>query len=135
MKVSFDFDNTLSEEYIQVLAKSLVQSGHDVWIITARAIFFGGMDKDTYLRTFNRDIVRIGEEIGIDTSKIIITGGSLKYEYYQNCHFDLHFDDNWEEVNEINIRGGHAILVNPDYQEIYMEMQSRNNDNGNNEER
>jgi len=130
MKVSFDFDNTLSEEYIQVIAKSLIQSGHDVWVITARAIFFGGMDKDTYLRTFNRDIVKVCEELGIDLSKVIITGGSLKFDYYVNCKFDLHFDDDWEEVLEINNRGGHAILVNPDYQRIYMEMQSKNNDNG-----
>ena len=130
MKVSFDFDGCLSEDYIQSLAKSLIDSGNDVWVITARAIFFGGMDKETYLKAFNRDIVQVCKEIGIDLSKVIITGGSLKFDYYLSCKFDLHFDDDWEEVLEINNRGGHAILVNPDYQKIYMEMQSKNNDNG-----
>lgn len=127
MKISFDFDNTLSETYIQVLAKSLIDSGNDVWVITARAIFFGGMDKETYLKTFNRDIVQVCNEIGIDLSKVIITGGSLKYDYYIEGNFDLHFDDDWEEVLEINNRGGHAVLVNPDFQEIYTNMQYKTN--------
>lgn len=127
MKISFDFDGTLSESYIQVLAKSLIDSGNDVWIITSRGIFFGEMDKETYLRTFNRDIVQVCDEIGIGLSKVIITGGSLKFNYYLEGKFDLHFDNDWEEVLEINNRGGHAILVNPDFQEIYMNMQYNNN--------
>ena len=127
MKISFDFDNCLSESYIQLLAKSLVDSGNDVWVITARGIFFGGIESEKYLRVFNSDIVKVCEEIGIDLSKVIITGGSLKYDYYINGKFDLHFDDDWEEVLEINIRGGNAVLVNPDYEAIYTEMQYRNN--------
>jgi hypothetical protein len=129
MKISFDFDGCLSEDYIQSLAKSLIQSGNDVWVITARAIFFNGMDKERYLRSMNRDIVQVCEEIGLDLSKIILTGGCLKTDYYFSCKFDLHFDDDWEEVLEINNHGGHSILVNPDYQRIYMEMQSKNNEN------
>lgn len=131
MKISFDFDGCLSEDYIQCLAKSLIESGNDVWIITARAIFFGGMDKERYLRAFNRDIVQVCNEIGLDLSKVIVTGGSLKCDYYLSCKFELHFDDDWEEVMEINNRGGHAVLVNPDYQRIYMEMQNKKNNETN----
>jgi len=130
MKVSFDFDGCLSEDYIQSLAKSLIQSGNDVWVITAREIFFNKFDKETYLKIFNRDVLSVCKDIGIDSSKVIITGGSLKFDYYISCKFDLHFDDDWKEVLEINNRGGHAILVNPDYQRIYMEMQYKNNNNG-----
>jgi len=36
MKISFDFDGTLADGKIQDLAKSLVDAGHDVWILTAR---------------------------------------------------------------------------------------------------
>lgn len=128
MKISFDFDNTLSEPYIQVIAKSLIENGHDIWIITARAVFFSNMDKENYLKTYNRDIIRVCNEIGINLSNVIITEGLLKYDYYLKGKFDLHFDDDWEEVMEINNRGGHAILVNPDYNNIYMEMQNKNND-------
>ena len=128
MKVSFDFDGCLSEDYIRSLAKSLVDSGNDVWVITARDIFFGGMDKETYLKAFNRDIVQVCKELDIDLSKVIITGGCLKTDYYISCKFDLHFDDDWEEVLEINNKGGHAILVNPDFQDIYMKMQYKCNE-------
>ncbi len=130
MKVSFDFDNTLSEPCIQSIAKSLVDSGHDVWVITARAIFFSEIEPIKYLTIFNKDIVKVCEEIGIDLSKVIITGGSLKHDYYINGKFDLHFDDDWEEVLEINNRGGNAVLVNPDYETIYREMQYKDNENG-----
>jgi hypothetical protein len=129
MKISFDFDGCLSEDYIQLLAKSLIQSGNDVWVITAREIFFNKFDKETYLKIFNRDVLSVCKDIGIDSSKVIITGGSLKFDYYISCKFDLHFDDDWREVLEINNRGGHAVLVNPDYQKIYMEMQYKNNQN------
>ena len=36
MKVSFDFDGTLSRKDVQKLAKELVSEGHEVWIVTSR---------------------------------------------------------------------------------------------------
>ena len=36
MKVSFDFDGTLSRKDVQEYAKSLVNSGLEVWIVTSR---------------------------------------------------------------------------------------------------
>ena len=36
MKVSFDFDHTLSRKDVQTFAKELVNEGHEVWIVTSR---------------------------------------------------------------------------------------------------
>jgi len=36
MKVSFDFDGTLSKKDVQKFAKELVEEGHEVWIVTSR---------------------------------------------------------------------------------------------------
>ena len=36
MKISFDFDSTLSEAKIQKLAKKFINDGHEVWITTSR---------------------------------------------------------------------------------------------------
>lgn len=36
MKISFDFDATLSRQVVQDIAKSLIQKGHDVYITTSR---------------------------------------------------------------------------------------------------
>jgi hypothetical protein len=32
MKISFDFDGTLSEDFVQVIAKSMMDSGHAILI-------------------------------------------------------------------------------------------------------
>ena len=133
MKISFDFDECLSEDYIQVIAKSLVDSGHDVWVISARAIYANTVDAISYIKLFDKDIIEVCNKIGIDISKIIITGGPYKHDEYFNGNFDLHFDDDWEEVLLINNRGGNAILVKPDYEVIYREMQYKNNEKGKND--
>ena len=46
---------------------------------------------------------------------------------YKKGNFELHFDDDWEDVMLINNIGGNAILVKPDYEEIFSEMQYRQN--------
>jgi len=121
MKISFDFDDCLSEKYIQVIASALITANHDVWVITAR---------DLSIYPNNQDILKLCSEIGIKEDHIIITNGNMKYKYYIDNNFDLHFDDDWKEVNLINVHEGNAILINPDFQEIYMEMQNKNNENG-----
>ena len=35
-KVSFDFDNTLDFEHIQMYAKNLIEKKIEVWIVTSR---------------------------------------------------------------------------------------------------
>jgi hydroxymethylpyrimidine pyrophosphatase-like HAD family hydrolase len=117
MKISFDFDGTLTENVIKETAKSLIDGGHDVWIITARC-------KENY----NTDLYKICEYINLPLDKVIYTNGDLKYFEYKKGNFDLHYDDAWDEVMEININGGNAILINPDFEEIYMEMQYEKND-------
>ncbi len=112
MKVSFDFDGCLSEKFVQQIASAMVSAHHDVWVITARC-------EKSYLQ----DIIDICAEIGINPYQIITTEGAFKVEKYFKNNFDLHFDDNWTEVFLINERGGKAVLVNPDYEEIFREIQ------------
>jgi hydroxymethylpyrimidine pyrophosphatase-like HAD family hydrolase len=116
MKISFDYDGTLTEESIKNTAKIFIISGHDVWIITARS--YGD---------FNSDLYKMCDDIHLEHDKIIITNGLLKSEEFFKGNFDLHYDDEWEEVAEINRKGGTAILVNPDFEDIYMKMQYKNN--------
>jgi hypothetical protein len=37
MKISFDFDDTLSLPEVQKIAKSYIDKGYDVWVTTARS--------------------------------------------------------------------------------------------------
>ena len=112
MKVSFDFDGTLTMSSIKETAKIMIESGHDVWIVTART--------DT---NYNSDLDKVCEYIGLSREKVIFTNGDLKFYEYQKGNFELHYDDEWDEVLNINRIGGTACLVNPDFEDIYMNIQ------------
>lgn len=117
MKISFDFDGTLTEDVIKETAKVFIESKHDVWIVTARSD-----------GNFNQDLYKVCDYIGLPYDKVIYTNGSYKMYEYIKGNFELHYDDMWDEVKEINEAGGTAILINPEFDEIYMEMQFEENE-------
>lgn len=113
MKISFDFDGTLAEPEIQDIAKMLISSGADVWIVTARfddnvldheGKRIGYLGHNYYIR-------EVAKYLGIPKDKIIYTCGHLKVDVYFKEKFDYHYDDMLEEVNAINEKGGNAFLV------------------------
>lgn len=116
MKISFDFDSCLSESYVQVIAKSLINMYHDVYIITSRNSNIN-----------NKDLFDICTNIGLPEYKVIFTDGNPKFKIFFDNNFKLHFDDDWEEVMNINNKGGNAILIKPDFEDIFSEMQYRQN--------
>jgi len=118
MKISFDFDGTLTEDSIKNTAKIFIIAGHDVWIVTARTDC-----------NYNTDLYKVCDYIGLEHDKVIFTNGDLKFTEYEKGGFDLHYDDEWDEVSNINRIGGTACLVNPDFEDIYMNMQYEKNQN------
>jgi hypothetical protein len=106
LKISFDFDCTLGETHIQELVKLLIAVGTDVWVLTSRQD-----DKEIGHCGFNMDLYRICDKLGIPKHKVIYTNGALKWGEYCRMGFDMHFDDMWDEVEEINKNGGKAFLV------------------------
>jgi hypothetical protein len=92
MKISFDFDQTLSEPHIQEVAKRAVQDGHDVYITTAR-------HKHSALPFINKDLYQIAERVGIRPENIRFTDGNEKTPYLQG--FNAHFDDNYLQLQSI----------------------------------
>jgi len=131
MKISFDIDGTLGyNSKLQQLAKSLVDAGHDVWILTARQndIVYDKFGPDPTVvvghQGFNMDVRRIADNIGISYDKILFTGGPLKVDMYMQHKFDLHYDDDPNEVDAINKRGGMAFLVDmcEEDMKVYVDM-------------
>ena len=92
MKVSFDFDKTLSEPHIQSVAKRSIQDGHDVYITTARF-------KHSSMPFINKDLFNIAAEIGIPESNIRFTDGAEKINWLHG--FDVHFDDCQLQLHDI----------------------------------
>ena len=87
MKISFDFDGTLTNEEVQDYAKSLINLGHDVWIVTKRF-----EDSDNY------DLFDLAGYVGIKKENVAFTNGVWKCVYFKEHEdFELHLDDDWKE--------------------------------------
>lgn len=81
MKISYDYDNTLTEYKVQLLAKERIQKGDEVYIISARSR--------------PGPLFKLGAELGIKRSNIFAVGSNLnKIKKVEELGIDLHFDDN-----------------------------------------
>jgi hypothetical protein len=88
-KVSLDYDGTLSTTRGQVLAKSLLTHGNDVYIVTARHSSDSG------------PVYKIADELGISHSKVHFTGGAPKWRTLSNLGIKKHYDNNPNVIAEI----------------------------------
>jgi len=89
-RISFDFDDTLSEEWIQSLAASL-SNNNEIWIVTSRS-------------KFAIDLLDVAAKLSIPTERIILTDGAMKWSVLEKYSIDIHFDDMLDEIMEINCR-------------------------------
>ena len=103
MRVSFDFDGTLSRPDIQAYAKSLVDLGHEVWIVTSRYSSEAGMEKGwPWIGQQNLTVFSIAEECGILKERIVFTNGAAKIYSIKSQGFAFHLDDDVDELMQIS---------------------------------
>lgn len=96
MNISFDYDSTLSEKYLQKLAKSFIDEGHNVFITTTRS---NRKSRTHLIQDDNSDLEKVTNKLGI--TKVIYTAGMDKFSLLpDDTH--LHFDDDMAEVELIN---------------------------------
>lgn len=96
MKVSFDFDNTITTPSIQNYAKQLVDRGIEVWIVTARM----GFGKEPS-KSWNDDLFEIAEKIGIKKENIHFCCMKNKSDFLKDKGFVFHIDDDNIELSII----------------------------------
>lgn len=104
MKISFDFDGTLDDDFdgtinnqkveIQSLAKKYINDGHDVCIITKR-YESGKSIKDESIIVF-----QLAKELGIN--KVYFTNREMKFPYILKLEIERHFENTQYEVDLIN---------------------------------
>lgn len=99
MKISFDFDCTLSENKIRklgdiIISSSIISSSEycDVYIVTARC------EKD-----YNKDLFSVAEGLGIPKTNIHFTEGDWKWKTIKKLNIDIHYDDVPEECELIKL--------------------------------
>ena len=89
MKVSFDFDSTLTIDTVQDFARKLVEDGHEVWIVTQRFEF-----KDSSGNSVNNKwVFEIAEEVGIKRENIHFCNMRDKFHFFIDKDFLFHLDD------------------------------------------
>jgi len=92
MKISFDFDNTITQIRVQLLALELMERGDDVYIISARSN--------------PTPIYRIADKLKIPHSRVYATGSNkAKVEKVIELGIDRHYDDNVEVIRELGSKG------------------------------
>lgn len=112
-KVSFDFDGTLHIPEVLNYAKSLVEKGYEVWIVTQRT-------PDNELIAWNGDLFETAKEIGITEDHIKFVPDHNKYVFLKGKGFLWHLDDYREEIDLINehCKDCFGIWVNDDWENL-----------------
>ena len=93
MKISFDFDDTLSTQRGQELAQKEIDKGNELYIISARN------DKEGMLA--------IADKLGIPHSRVFATGSNkAKIEKVKELGIERHIDNNSEVISKLPNRIG-----------------------------
>ena len=108
MRISFDFDGTLVDEFgghpansqkdeVQGLVRKYLSQGHEVIIITKR---FGPENSDKGIKNEHLEVQHLAKKLGIE--KIYFTNREMKFSYIINLGVDRHFENDDYEVQLIN---------------------------------
>jgi len=95
LKVSFDFDQTLSEKPMQDLCLKFMKLGAEVYVTTSRALTILDNQKVNH-----DDLYEVTDRLGIARERIVFTGYEDKYKFLKDM--DLHVDDSYDEIFLIN---------------------------------
>lgn len=116
MKISFDFDNTLTRQSVQEFATDLVHEGHEVWIVTSRYSEEGAPDNlKSRVKVSNEDVFMVAEDCGINLNHIHFTNMEFKVNFLEENNFSIHIDDDVSELFEIRNRANSCIPINVDF--------------------
>ena len=95
VNVSFDFDDTLSNESVQEYAKELIESGINVYVTTTR---YDEVHKLRYIwNPTIDDLWEVIDRLQIPRHRVRFTCMEWKHSYLHRSSFIWHLDDNKEE--------------------------------------
>ncbi|MCK5018864.1 MAG: hypothetical protein KAS32_17510, partial [Candidatus Peribacteraceae bacterium] len=92
MRVSFDFDGTLTKPDVQVAFNIMKTRENKLFIITSRN---GPMNSHS-----NHDLNMFTSVFGIKHEDVIFTYGAPKHQSIVTFDIDRHYDDNSVEIRE-----------------------------------
>lgn len=99
MRITIDYDDTLTKPHIQRLAKKLVEK-HEVYILTSR---LDSLYRKSYKHLHsNDDIYETAKKVGIKPQNIVFTNQASKLEHIHRGRVWIHIDDNDAELKNIS---------------------------------
>lgn len=96
IKVSFDYDETLSKPDVQMFAGKLLQNDLlEIWIVTSRLDdkSFDQKYGQGYKFNCNEDLFEVAKQLKIPRKRIVFTKREWKYLFFKNRDFAIHIDD------------------------------------------
>lgn len=94
IKISFDFDGTLSKGEVQKFCKKLMRKGYEIWITTSRSHRYDDRDNDLF---------QVADKLRIQRDRITFTGNyRSKAEWLLSKDFICHIDDDSYELDAIS---------------------------------
>lgn len=116
MRVSFDYDATLSRKDVQEFAKKLVSRGIEVWIVTSRFDDETAKEKAWWwIKDQNNNLFEVTDECGIRRENIKFTNMESKSIFLKDKAFTFHLDDDYIELLDILESGDKCLPVNVDH--------------------
>lgn len=94
MKISFDWDGTLTKEHIKVRFFEAINNGHEVLIITSR----NEIVPDNW-HWNNEELFELAHNLNI---RLIFTNGADKWTYIKQEDINVHYDDDEIEIELIH---------------------------------
>lgn len=95
IRISTDYDSTLTKPSVQKFVTQLIKQGHEVWICTSRFA-------DEFATYSNSDLYEIAEQVGIPKQRIQFMNMADKAEFLNGKDFKFHLDDDSYELKVIN---------------------------------
>ena len=89
VRVSFDYDDTLTTPKGQQMASRYIAAGDNVFIITARQ------------QTNGAPVYEMAKRLGIPRENVYFTGGRDKWQTVKRLRIDKHIDNNAEQIELI----------------------------------
>jgi len=118
MKVSFDFDGTLSRKDVQNFATTLIQSGVEVWIVTSRIATEPALKKGWHwIERQNQELYDVAEKVGVKKENIVFTEFVDKIKFLKDKSFIFHIDDDVDELMAILDSKDSCKAVNVEHSE------------------
>jgi len=103
MKISFDFDSTLSRKSVRKVAKELIARGDEVHIVTARFKDSSRYADVKWKLEDNKDLFKIADRLGIKRENIHFMNMQDKSIFFlENPDFVVHLDDYDYEYIHLN---------------------------------